>query len=394
MERYKSVIVVNISVFLVMLGVGMSVALLPQKIMSFSNSVSSVGYLAAAFALPYVLLQIPIGRLSDKFGFKSFLVGGYFLCALTGLLYYFAKTPSLIYLGRIIHGIGEVPIWALAPALLSIQYPDQKGRYIGIYNASLHCGLTTGSLLGILIYQTWQEGEAFLLFSGLSFLGGLFIALFVKNPPQEPAKNISIKKTESITFLLNSRIIQVVLVGIVLYGAGYGIFMTIIPAFLISAKNCTQTVVGVFFTLFYIALSLSQLIAGPLSDYKGRKPAMICGLMMAAIGLAIFLEFRQSLLIGLLTLTAVGLGVFCVSAMSFLNDSVPRSLKGTVSGAFYFAWGAGYFCGPLLFGKLGDSGNLKIGFLFLSGFFILEIIALSLVIKAKSIFLNLERTVK
>ncbi len=62
MERNKSVIPINISVFLIMLGVGMTVALLPQRIMNLSNSVSSVAYLASAFALPYVLFQIPIGN--------------------------------------------------------------------------------------------------------------------------------------------------------------------------------------------------------------------------------------------------------------------------------------------------------------------------------------------
>lgn len=97
MTRYKSVIIINISTFLLMLGVGMIVALLPQRIMNLSDSVSHVGYLASAFALTFVLFQIPIGNFSDKFGFKPFLVGGYFLCSVTGLLYYFSKLPNLIF---------------------------------------------------------------------------------------------------------------------------------------------------------------------------------------------------------------------------------------------------------------------------------------------------------
>lgn len=384
MARYTSVIILNISVFLLMTGVGMIVALLPQRIINLDGSVSSVGHLASAFALTFVLFQIPIGSLSDKIGFKSFLVGGYFLCSLTGLLYYFSNSSSFIFLGRMLQGVGEIPIWALAPALLSILHPAQKGKFIGIYNASVHCGLTSGSLLGIFIYRIWQGNEAFLLFSGLSFLGGLIIALFVKDPKKEPNSRTLKINPGNVISLMGHLKYRTVLAGIVLYGSGYGICITIIPAFLIGVKKFDQTAVGLFFIFFYIAISLSQLIAGPFSDQKGRKPSMVCGLAMAAIGIASFSTFKLPWLIGLIALAAFGLGAFCVSAMAFLNESVPSSLKGTISGAFYFFWGAGYFSGPLLLGKIGQSENYEIGFISLAGLITVELIACSILLKSPS----------
>ena len=71
MAKNNSVLAINASVFLLMVGVGLIVALLPQRIMKLSASVSDVGLLASAYAIPNVLLQIPLGRLSDRFGFKS-----------------------------------------------------------------------------------------------------------------------------------------------------------------------------------------------------------------------------------------------------------------------------------------------------------------------------------
>ena len=381
MARYKSVVVLNISAFLLMLGVGMIVALLPHRIINLSGSISSVGYLASAFALTFVLLQIPIGKFSDKIGFKSFLVGGYFFCSATGLLYYFAKSPNLIYLGRMLQGIGEVPVWALAPALMSIRYPHQKGKFIGFYNASLHCGLTTGSLLGILTNKTWQGNEAFLLFAGMSFLGGLLIALFLSSPNQEPSSKFPETTPGSVNKLMSNFTIQIIIVGIVLYGAGYGIFITTVPAFLFAVKNFNQTTVGIFFGLFYIALSLSQLITGPFSDLKGRKPAIICGLAMTTIGIGTFSALKLPWLIGMLTLAAFGLGTFCISAMAFLNECAPRSLKGTISGIFYFSWGLGYFFGPLLLGKIGESDHWQMGFTLLAACFMIELIVCAIVLK-------------
>jgi MFS family permease len=381
MARNNSVIALNVSVFLLMVGVGLIVALLPQRIMNLSASVSDVGILASAYAIPSVLLQIPIGNLSDRFGFKSFLVGGYLLCGLTGFLYFFADTPNLYFGGRFLQGIAEVPIWALAPALLSVQYASDKGKFMGIYNASLHCGLTLGGVMSIIIFRIWQGNEPFLLFAVMSILGGLITTLFVKNPNQKPTDKAAALEIRGVWSLLANRTNLLVFSGITLYGAGYGIFITIIPAFLISAKDVAQTTIGVFFALFYIALSLSQLFAGTWSDRKGRKPAMIVGLLIAALGIATFHTCEYPLFIVFLALAGLGLGMFCVSSMAFLNERVPMSLKGTISGAFYFSWGAGYFFGPLLIGRIGSAFSYHTGFSLFACLIMVQLMAISIVIK-------------
>jgi MFS family permease len=54
----------------------------------------------------------------------------------------------------------------------------------------------------------------------------------------------------------------------------------------------------------------------------------------------------------MLALSGFGLGVFCVASLAKLNDSAPRHLKGTVSGAYYFAWALGYVLAPLMIGAV------------------------------------------
>ena len=384
MDRSISVVTINIAVFLLMIGVGMIMTLLPRQILALSGSVASVGYLASAFAVTYVLFQIPVGILSDKMGFKPFLISGYFICSLAGLLYYVSTSSLLVYFARMLQGIGEVPIWAIAPALLAILYPDHKGKFMGLYNACLHCGLTMGSFLGILVPKFCQGQAVFLIFSGISFFGGLLIFLGVKPIKKDPGLSLPRIRLKDAISLLKISTLQKVLFGIFLYGAGYGIFVTIIPGFLLTLPHTPQTAVGIFFMFFYIAMGVSQLFAGSFSDKKGRKPFMLCGLLMTAVGLATFLNFNQIGFIGLLSFAAIGLGIFCASAMALLNECVPTSLKGTISGIFYFSWGIGYFIGPLVLGRLADIGKLRTGFLCLSALFLFESIILYFGIKQKS----------
>jgi MFS family permease len=107
MFRDKTFVGVNLAVFLMMIGVGMIVAILPQKVMTLTGSGATVGYLASAFALSYIALQVPIGHFADQLGFKVFLVMGYVLCCVTGILFYYASSANLIFVGRLLQGVGK-----------------------------------------------------------------------------------------------------------------------------------------------------------------------------------------------------------------------------------------------------------------------------------------------
>ena len=109
---------------------------MPQRILDFSGSLTSVGYLASFFALSYLAVQLPTGALADRLGAKTFLVLGYALCCISGFVFFSAGSPEMLFLGRFIQGAGEAPVWALRPALLSLAYPLAKGKVIGIYNAA------------------------------------------------------------------------------------------------------------------------------------------------------------------------------------------------------------------------------------------------------------------
>lgn len=377
MNDKKSIIALNGSVFLLMFGVGMIVARLPDKILRLSGSVTQVGALAATFAVSYILFQIPVGRLADRFGCKWFLSGGYFVCALAGLLFYLADTATALLAGRLIQGIGEAPVWALAPALLSILYPRDKARVMGWYNASLHIGLMAGSLTGVLLSRIWHDAEAFLLFSGLSALGGLWIAAAVSPQTAQRQKTLPpTGKMRNMHALLGNRSILIVFWGILLYGIGYGLFLTIIPAFLIQTKQATADNVGYFFALFYTAISFAQIVIGPMADRIGRKIPMIAGMLVAALGMVAFPSLSLPPALAVLALSGCGLGVFLVASLAFLNDQVSAAYKATVSGAFYLFWGLGFFMGPILMGIAGDAGAYAGGFTVMGVLYLLVVFML------------------
>ncbi|MGA7875884.1 MAG: MFS transporter [Desulfoferrobacter sp.] len=378
MLRDKSTIGVCCSAFFMMLGVGMIVAILPQRVIELTGSVSPTAYLASLFAIPYLLLQIPCGRLSDRMGFKPFIIAGYGLCALAGFIFYFSNDTKSLFFGRMLQGAGEAPIWSLAPALLSLQNPTARGRVMGSYNASIHLGLTAGPALGIAVSEVWQGNQAFLIYAGLCLSGAAAVFKLVKDM-KHPGSNDQpqLCSQNLISFAANPERFFV-LVAITLYGAGYGLFLTVVPGYLIAQKRFGRIEVGLFFTLFYLAISLSQLFTGVLADRKGERILMICGLLLAVVGVGLFTTVEQPWIIGLLTLASAGLGAFSLSSMTYLNGCISDSMKGTVSGAFYLFWGVGYFAGPLAVGDLGKLAGFPMCFVGLSFLFAANALAIIL----------------
>jgi MFS family permease len=370
MKRYKEVFALNGTVLLFMAGVGMIVALLPRRMLVLSDSVSQVGWLASVFAVPYILFQLPAGRLADRIGFKALISGGYFLCALAGLIYYSAETSSAMLLGRMIQGIGEAPLWSLAPALLALRFSAERGAVLGMYNASIHLGLTAGSCIGILFFPVWHESGSFLFFSAVGLIGGLVNLFCIRDAgrpaPEEPVNFDS----GQVWTLIHRGQMAPALFNVLLYGAGYGIFLTAVPAFFIKERDAGQASVGLMFTMFYAAIGLSQLLSGFLPERCGTRRPMICSMLMAALGMASFCRLLQPWSNLMLFIAALGLGLFAVSSMVFLNRGVPDSLRGTISGAFYLFWGTGFFIGPLMLGSFTTVKGFETGFMTVAACFL------------------------
>jgi MFS family permease len=384
MLRDKTLLGLILAVVLMMVGVGMVMPQLPQRVVDFDGNGRSVGYIASAFAFSYLLLQVPSGSLADRIGFKPLLVLGYLLCALTGLVFYYATSSTMIFFARLLQGVGEAPVWALAPALLSLRFPLAKGKVMGIYSAAMHIGLALGPILGVILAQIVSRDAVFVVYSAGCLAGAIVIYLSVDNASKREYQATRQFEISAVVRLIRNWKTLLSLSGITLYGASYGIFNTNIPVFLLEEKNFTPVHIGMFFSLFYMAISLSQVIIGPMSDRFGRNIFMILGLLTVAGGLIVMPASNFPLILLVLTIASFGMGVFYLASMAYLNEIVPDSLKGTISGAYYLFWGSGYFFGPLLITQAADLISFQAAMAGYSSLALLVAVGMILVLGSKN----------
>lgn len=342
-----------LAIFLMMTGVGMIVAVMPRHYVALSGSPHTVGSLAAAFAITYLMVQLVVGRLADRYGFRRFIIAGYFICAAAGVCFYISADALMLILGRLIQGVGEAPAWSLAPAVLALQDPVRPGRLIGGYSAILHVGLAFGPALGILCRLIWPEESVFAIFAVLCFCGGwILIGTLRADAPRQGGQRRPSCSWGLPVAVSAGWTIRATLLGVALYGAGYGSFLTVIPVYLQAAKGFGETGIGLFFSGFYVAIGTAALLTGLLSERLGQRRLMTAGLAPAAIAIAFIPAAEGAVLIALLLGSMLALGIFGMSALDYLNTLAAPDRKGTLSGLYFLAWGIGMFLGPLVIGGL------------------------------------------
>jgi MFS family permease len=289
--------------------------------------------------------------LADRYGFKPFLIAGYYICAVAGICFYFGQEALALIAGRLVQGVGEAPVWSLAPAALALQDPGRPGRLIGGYNAVLHLGLAAGPAAGLVIGR-WLPVEAtFVVYAILCFSGG---SILLATLGQEAAIRPQTTRLPSLAGILAQlaadRKPLATLFGAGLYGAGYGAFLTVIPVFLQLVKGYDLLGIGMFFSGFYIAIGTAALLTGHLTDRYGQPRIMVAGMLVAGIAILVAPALEGTVLAGLLILSVLALGSFGVSSLAYLNQMAPIGLKGSYSGIYFLCWGLGMFCGPLVIG--------------------------------------------
>ncbi len=101
-------------------------------------------------------------------------------------------------------------------------------------------------------------------------------------------------------------------------------------------------------------------ISGRLSDVYGRKPFLLAGLVVFAVGTALAgFATSMEMLIGFRALQGIGGGVLMANTFSISGDLFPPSERAKYMGVFAAVFGIGGLIGPLLGGLIVDTLNWR-----------------------------------
>jgi MFS family permease len=135
------------------------------------------------FNLVYAVVSSPAGALSDRFGRRRFLVGGWLLYAVVYLGFARASAGWHTWALMAVYGVYYGMTHGVAKAFVADLVPtERRGTAYGVYNAAVGVTALPASLLAGLLWQgvgPWQgfgPSAPFLAGSALALLAAVLLA--------------------------------------------------------------------------------------------------------------------------------------------------------------------------------------------------------------------------
>lgn len=149
---------------------------LPTIRSTFGIRADVTAWLVTAYSLPFMLFMPLYGRLGDELGKRRLFLLGIIVFLTGSLLILLAPDLRLLFVGRMIQGLGTAGITPLSLALLTERFPvNVRGKALGTWNSVGPISSIAGPILGgfLIDYMGWRS------ILGPSILLGIFSLLVV-----------------------------------------------------------------------------------------------------------------------------------------------------------------------------------------------------------------------
>ena len=273
-----------------------------------------VGLLISLYGLVNSVLQPLMGAVTDRVSRrKPLIMGGLLLMGLGTLAFVFAHQFASLILIRALQGIGVALTIPASLALMATATEKRsRGGSMGIYTTMRMVGFAIGPLLGGFLHVQYGFTAAFYAGAAAIFIGMVMVQFWVYEVPMdipaEKGRPFHIIDRE----LLTAGIIGLAIATFVMASAFS--MMTTLEEQFNTRLNQTALGFGVAFSALMISRLIFQIPLGRLSDYIGRKPLIITGLLLMA---------PTTMLIGLVSTTFQLTGVRLFQGLASAGIAAP-----------------------------------------------------------------------
>jgi len=332
-----------------------------------------VGMVLSAYAVPQVLLRIPIGIWSDKLGRrKPMVVGGIIFTSLGALGLSLSTTTWLMFLSRMTTGIGAAA-WVVFPLYFTAYYPpDYSGKAIGLINFIRSVGLIVATAGGGFIAEEFGLGKPFYIAALLGVIA-LVVLLSTKETPVRRDRTVSQRSFLSVATSPLLLVVSIMAI-LLLFSTFTGVFGFIpIYAAEIGASSSELGLITMINLGFSALGSLGAAWAWGRLGY--RSTITVSSLLISGSMLAVPFITTVPVLMIVQISYGVGSGILMTLFMVLSIRGFPQEQQATAMGIFQAVYAVGMLAGPLASGFLGSELGLSTVF-YLSALFSLLIIAL------------------
>lgn len=312
-----------------------------------------VGVLISIYGIISALVQPIMGAVADRIGkYKLLIQVGLALIGVATLAFTLAQHFIDLLVLRSIQGVAVAITIPASMALMAlITKKENRGGAMGFYSTFRMAGFVAGPLLGGYVKVHYGFNAAFYLGAFFVFIAMVLVQLWVKD----------VKRPDELKVKRKFKIMEKSLLTPGIVSAGLATFLMASAFSIVSAlENEFNSKLGINafgFGFAFSALMISRLLfqvpLGRYSDFVGRKPLIIAGLILmgpATFFLGEVTTLSQFVIVRLIQ----GLAAAAIAAPAFAvaADLSKTGGEGRQMSLITMGFGLGIAAGPLLAGFL------------------------------------------
>ncbi len=356
--------------FLVMMGFGIIIPVLPFYAEELGASPTVLGLLMATYSLMQFIFAPMWGRLSDRIGRKPVIMIGIFGLSLSFFILAFSTSIWMLFAARIIGGVLSAANMPTVMAYVAdITSEEERGKGMGIIGAATGLGFIFGPAIGGVFTNINLQTPFYI--SGFVSLFTLILVFFVLKESLQPSSDKVIsREKKSLRKAVREPLSMLYFLQLFISLSLSGLEATFAYYAAVRAGLDSVTL-GYIFMIMGLASAIVQGSMGKLTKKFGETTIIKAGILISATGFGLILFIQDFTTAAIfLAIFGVGNGVIRPSVSSLLTKKA-KTGYGTATGYLASFDSLGRIIGPIVGGVLY---SITIGLPYISGIF-LSIIA-------------------
>jgi MFS family permease len=290
-----------------------------------------LGAITASFAVVPLLLAVPSGQATDRFGERRVMLLGSVLMLLSGAVFLTEWGGAFgLVLGSVVLGTAHLlSVVGQQAAVANTAGPGRFDTAFGHYTFAASLGQAIGPGLITLVGGSGALPDTRPIFLTATALGGLFVllTLFLRPPAVTHDATADAESGGMRGLLRLPGLVRALTISCVVLAA-VDITLVYLPA-LGADRGLAAGVVGVLLTLRAVASMTSRFFLGRLVALVGRRRLMVVSVGLSAAAMAAVAIPMPPVATGVVVvLLGLGLGVGQPLTMSWLAEVAPPGLRG------------------------------------------------------------------
>ena len=359
----REVVVLSAVAFCVALGFGIVAPAIPIFAQGFDVSAFWASAVISAFALMRLVGALPAGWLVDRAGERTTLIVGLSIVAVSSAFAGLSTSFVQLIVLRGVGGLGSAMFTVSALALLlRVAAPEQRGRAAAVFQGGFLLGGIVGPFFGGLVlgisirlpffvYAATLGAAVVVVIVTLSRTHLLDAPSKADGTADEPDESARWRQLRAA--LRDRAYVTALAVNLGNGFASFGLRSAIVPLFVVNALMLNAAWVG--YGAFVSALVQAPLlfIAGPATDTRGRRFALMLGTGITAVGFVILagLETLPGFLVAMAVFGA-GAAYLGSGPAAVVGDITGGRREGPIVATFQMMSDVGAVVGPLLAGAI------------------------------------------